>query len=104
MNIKLEVEADQVSRLKKRYFAMVNQLGREYGYLAYKERELFKQQVQEQIGGPTISEIETAEDMFVRIEELHLLAITHYEGFRFEPDDAEPITISFHIEPDIPGE
>lgn len=90
--IVLEAEDPDVVRLKKRYFAMITELGKYCGYSSYKDRELFKNQIKEELGGESIADMITKDQVRVKIEELHELAGKQY-GYVFPQND--PDIISF---------
>lgn len=72
---------EDVVRAKKAYFAMVTELAKFAGYVSHKERELFKGQVKDELGGESIADMLTTEEVHVKIEELHQLAKEHYDYF-----------------------
>lgn len=70
---------DDLENLKKRYFAMVTELGTYAGYSSPKDRKLFKEQVRTELDIESIAEIKDCDEMRGVIEELHKRAATHYE-------------------------
>lgn len=84
----LEVEQDEVARAKKRYFAMVQELGAYAGYQSHDERETFKEEVKKALGNESISEMTTHEQVKTKIEELHRFAAETY-SFTFKNYDTD---------------
>jgi len=77
--IKITVELDDdITKYRKRYFAMVTELAKYAGYLSHKDRETFKEQVRNMLAIRSIAEIDTTEEMGLAIEAVHQLAAEHY--------------------------
>lgn len=68
-----------VKQGKKAYFAMVDELARNAGYLSHQDRTKFKQQVRKELGDESIAEMTTIEEVWTKIEELQELARIHYD-------------------------
>jgi hypothetical protein len=84
---------DDISLMKKKYFAMVVALGKEVGYVSHKEKEIFKVQIRDHMKIRSIEEITTKEEMSAVIEGLIQFAAEHYQ-YTFE-DARTPIDIIF---------
>lgn len=69
---------------------MVTQLAKHSGYLSQQDREQFKEQLKAELGGESISEMTEIEQVAIKIEELHLLAMNHY-NFKFPTNDPDII-------------
>ena len=83
-SIALFEETENVKLAKKKYFAMIDELARFAGYLSYDERQLFKAQVKETLGGESIAEMTDPLQIQVKIEELTNFAMRIYE-YTFNP-------------------
>lgn len=78
IRIVIETESEDVVRLKKRYFAMVTELGKWIGYQSYSDRQLFKEQIKKELGSESIADMVTVDEIRTKIEELHQFAAMHY--------------------------
>lgn len=67
--------------IKKRYHAMVDELAKHAGYRSRKDRDLFKEQVKNELGNESIKEMTEVDQVSIKIEELHQLALSHYSYF-----------------------
>lgn len=67
--------------IKKRYFAMVDELAKHAGYRSRKDRDLFKEQIKKELGDESIKEMTDIDQVSIKIEELHQLALSHYSYF-----------------------
>ena len=67
---------------------MVTELAAEAGYLSHKEREGFKEQVKQQLGNESISEMTDSAQVRTKIEELHQLAAEFY-NYQFPSNDPD---------------
>lgn len=74
-----------LEQIKKKYFAMVTELGNYLGYLSNEDRELFKEQVKVQLGNDSIASMTEMIQVEAKIEEFIWLAATHYD-YIFEPN------------------
>jgi hypothetical protein len=72
------IEDDSISQAKKRYFAMVTELGKYLGYQSHKDRELFKLQIKEHLGNESIADMQDYDQIRIKIEELHQFAINEH--------------------------
>lgn len=79
--LQLQPNDDQLKAIKKRYYAMVDELAKHAGYKTKPERELFKEQVKVELGGESTSEMMDMDQVSTKIEELHQLALSHYSYF-----------------------
>jgi hypothetical protein len=93
VKIVIEVESDTLTKAKKRFFAMISELAREAGYHSREDREMFKEQIKQQLGNESISEMTEVFQVSTKIEELHKLALEFYE-YKFPSNDSDIIIFS----------
>lgn len=86
VNIIIIADDDIVLKAKKRYFAMVSELGKWLGYQSYKERELFKEQIKVELGNESIGDIREYDEIRIKIEELHQFALNEH-NYKFPSND-----------------
>jgi fumarate hydratase class II len=98
VEIIFQCEQERLTRMKKRYFAMVTELGRHLGYNSGIDKEIFKEQVKEHLKQKSIADIDTEEEMHDVLEDLHRVAWDHY-NYQFKPDGDSGI-VQFHTGPD----
>lgn len=67
---------------------MITELGKFAGYISHAEREHFKVQIKQSLGGESVSDMTEANQVSVKIEELHLLALEHYD-YKFPSNDPD---------------
>lgn len=79
--IAIAVHDSQLEAIKKRYFAMVDELAKHAGYRSRKDRDLFKEQIKKELGDESIKEMTEIDQVSIKIEELHQLALNHYSYF-----------------------
>lgn len=63
---------------------MVDELAKHAGYRSRSDRNLFKEQIKKELGGESIKEMTSLDQVSIKIEELHQLAVDHYSYF-FKP-------------------
>ena len=75
---------DNLQKAKARYFAMVSELATFAGYHSRKDKELFKEQIKQELGNESLAEMTDIMQVGIKIEELHQLAANHY-NYQFTP-------------------
>ena len=89
VSVKVTIEVlDDISKMKKKYFAMVTELAKHAGYSLHKDRELFKEQLRNQIGIRSMKDVDTVEEASLAIEAVHQLAAEVY-NYTFMPDGTD---------------
>lgn len=86
IKVVLEVEEERVPRLKKRYFAMMDQLANFTGCISKSDRVMFRKQAEAVMGRESMSDMTEESQVKVKIEELHQFAQQHF-NYTFPPDD-----------------
>jgi hypothetical protein len=79
--LQLQPNDDRLKAIKKRYYAMVDELAKHAGYKTKPERELFKEQVKQELGGESNTDMIDMDQVSTKIEEMHQLALSHYSYF-----------------------
>ena len=79
--ISLAATDTPLEAIKKRYYAMVDELAKHAGYRSRKDRDLFKEQIKKELGDESIKEMTEIDQVSIKIEELHQLALSHYSYF-----------------------
>lgn len=82
----LDMIPTNLAKAKAKYFALVTELAEHAGYMSKSEKDLFKQQIKEQLGNESIREMTDMMQVSIKIEELYRLAAEHY-GYQFMPYD-----------------
>lgn len=88
----LEADQGEVVRVKKRYFAMVTELGKHLGYQSKDEREYFKEEVKRALGNESIAMMTTYDEVRIKVEELHKMASETFD-YLFNPGPDNGIVI-----------
>ena len=88
VRVTIESDGDNIVAVKKKYFAMVVELGRYAGYVSHKDRETFKTMIKEKLGNESISDMTEPSQVSVKIEELHQLAAEFYD-YKFPSNDPD---------------
>lgn len=75
---------DNLQKAKAKYFAMVDELAKFAGYHSRKDRDLFKEQIKQELGNESLAEMTDIMQVSIKIEELSQLAAIHYQ-YQFMP-------------------
>lgn len=81
--VEIKARPVELESYKRHYFSQVDKLAEFAGYVSRKEKELFKKQLSDQFGY-SITEINTIEEMKVRMEEMYRFSSEYY-SYIFEP-------------------
>jgi hypothetical protein len=74
-------DIDLVLRTKKRYFAMVDELGIHLGYMSNHDKKIWREQLKLHLGNDSISEMKTFQEISIKLEELHVFARTEHNYY-----------------------